>query len=71
MTACSIRWERPADEELLGLHLNPEGYKAVFDELVRVIKENWPGYLPYKMPYAVKVPWEMELGDRMWDVHTY
>jgi len=54
-----------------GLHLNPDGYKAVFEELVKVMKEKWPEYPPYKMPYAVKVPWEVELGDKMWDVHTY
>ena len=54
-----------------GLHLNPEGYKVVFEELLKVMREKWPEYPPYKMPYAVKVPWEVDLGDMMWDVHTY
>jgi len=34
----------------------------VFDELVKVLKENWPEYTPYKMPFRANVgmPWEIE-----------
>jgi len=50
------------------LHLGPDGYKFVFEELLRVIKAKWPEYPPYRMPYAVKVPWELAFGDQMGDV---
>ncbi|CZT42107.1 related to IAH1 Isoamyl acetate hydrolytic enzyme [Rhynchosporium secalis] len=53
-----------------GLHLSPSGYRIVFDGLIKVMKENWPEYLPYKMPFTEKVPWEIELGDQMWDVNN-
>jgi hypothetical protein len=33
--------------------------------------EKWPEYPPYKMPYAVKVPWEMGFGDQLGDVREY
>ncbi|TVY15874.1 hypothetical protein LARI1_G006975 [Lachnellula arida] len=46
-------------------------YKLVFEELMKVMKDIWPDHPPYKMPYAVKVPWEPELGDKMWDVCSY
>jgi hypothetical protein len=55
-------------EEHLGLHLRPSGYKFVYDALIALIKEKWPEYPPYKMPFAVKVGWEVELGDQFWDV---
>jgi hypothetical protein len=50
------------------LHLSGEGYRVVFDGLIKVLKENWAEYPPYKMPFAVKVPWEIELGSEYWDV---
>jgi hypothetical protein len=33
-----------------------------------LIKEKWPEYEPYKMPYAVKADWELEQGEEFWDV---
>ncbi|KAH8812661.1 GDSL Lipase/Acylhydrolase family protein-like protein [Xylogone sp. PMI_703] len=53
-----------------GLHLGPEGYKIVFDELTKLIKEKWPAFPPYKMPYVNKVAWELERGDQFWDVNN-
>ncbi|KAH7417825.1 GDSL Lipase/Acylhydrolase family protein-like protein [Cadophora sp. MPI-SDFR-AT-0126] len=53
-----------------GLHLSPSGYKIVFDGLVAVMKKHWPEFPPYKMPFTEKVPWEIELGDQMWDVNN-
>jgi hypothetical protein len=54
----------------LGLHLSPKGYKVVFDGLIKLIKENWPEFPPYKMPFQLKVGWEVELGDQFWDVNN-
>ncbi|KAH8795418.1 GDSL Lipase/Acylhydrolase family protein-like protein [Hyaloscypha finlandica] len=51
-----------------GLHVSPQGYRIVFDELVKLINEKWPEYPPYKMPYAVKVQWEKDMGAEFWDV---
>lgn len=51
-----------------GLHFSPKGYKVVFDALMKVIKNKWPEYPPYKMPFAVKVGWEKELRGELWDV---
>jgi isoamyl acetate esterase len=48
--------------------LSPEGYRVVFDELLKVLREKWPEYPPYKMPFTVKLPWEMEMGDAFWDI---
>ena len=52
----------------IGLHLTPEGYKVVFDELLKVLKKEYPDYPPYQMPYTVKVPWEKSRGDQFWDI---
>ncbi|CZR67802.1 related to IAH1 Isoamyl acetate hydrolytic enzyme [Phialocephala subalpina] len=51
-----------------GLHVSPAGYKIVFEALIKLMKEKWPEYRPYKMPFVTKVAWEIELGDQMWDV---
>lgn len=51
-----------------GLHMSPAGYKLVFDALIKLIKEKWPEYRPYKMPFVTKVAWEIQMGDQMWDV---
>lgn len=34
----------------------------MFDELVKVLKGNWPKYPPYAMPFKVNagMPWELE-----------
>lgn len=55
---------------MLGLHLSPSGYKIVFDGLIALIKEHWPEFPPYKMPFREKVAWEIELGDQLWDVNN-
>ena len=53
---------------LQGLHISPQGYRIAFDGLVKLIKEKWPEYPPYKMPYTVKVQWEKDMGSEHWDV---
>ncbi len=53
-----------------GLHLGPKGYKLMFEEFKNVMVKNWPEYKPYKMPFTIKVPWEIELGDQFWDVNN-
>ncbi len=40
----------------------------MFDGLIALIKEQWPEFPPYKMPFREKVAWEIGLGDQMWDV---
>jgi hypothetical protein len=55
---------------VIGLHLTPAGYKVVFEELVKVLREKFPEFPPYKMPYGVKVPWETARGDQFWDVNN-
>ncbi len=42
----------------------------MFEEFKKVMVQNWPEYKPYKMPFAIKVPWEVELGDQFWDVNN-
>lgn len=44
-----------------GIHLAPAGYRIVFDELVKVLRDNWPEYPPYTMIPKVLVQWETEL----------
>ncbi|KAE8451632.1 hypothetical protein EG329_003089 [Mollisiaceae sp. DMI_Dod_QoI] len=39
-----------------GLHISPSGYRLVFDHLIKLIKEKWPEYRPYKMPFMTKPP---------------
>ncbi|CAG8974624.1 hypothetical protein HYALB_00009801 [Hymenoscyphus albidus] len=51
-----------------GLHLTPQGYRLVYDELIKVMKERFPMYPPYTMPFSVKVPWEAARGGGHWDV---
>ncbi|KAF4624298.1 hypothetical protein G7Y89_g13875 [Cudoniella acicularis] len=53
-----------------GLHLTSKGYKVVFDELAACLKAHFPGYPLYKMPYAVKIDWELAMGDQYWDVNN-
>jgi hypothetical protein len=38
--------------------------------MIKLLKDKWPEYPPYKMPYAVKVPWELELGSSFWDANN-
>ncbi|KAH6676646.1 SGNH hydrolase-type esterase domain-containing protein, partial [Halenospora varia] len=53
-----------------GLHLTSKGYKVIFEELLETLKANWPEYPPYKMPYEVKIDWEIAFGDQYWDVNN-
>lgn len=48
--------------------MSPAGYKLVFDALLELLKEKWPEYRPYKMPFVTKVAWEIDMGDQMGDV---
>lgn len=50
-----------------GLHLSPRGYKIVFDELLKLMQQNWPDQKPYRMPFVHKVSWEKNMGDSFWD----
>ncbi|KAJ5619152.1 hypothetical protein N7510_003136 [Penicillium lagena] len=44
-------------DTLIGLHLSPEGYKLVFDEVLNAIKANYPDLDPDKMEYVFPT-WE-------------
>lgn len=55
---------------VIGLHLTGAGYTIVFDELIEVLKRESPEYPPYKMPFEVKVGWELERGEMMWDMNN-
>lgn len=52
-----------------GLHLSANGYRLVFDALVKLIIETWPEQNASKMPYSTKLPWELALGSSFWDVY--
>lgn len=41
---------------IIGLHLTPAGYRIVYDELMEVIRTNWPGQDPDKLPFIFP-PW--------------
>ena len=41
--------------------MSPEGYRIVFDELVKVLRERWPEYPPYSTTPKVLVKWETDL----------
>jgi len=51
----------PSDvlERLLadGLHFNPDGYRLMFDEVMKKIREVWPEQAPENLP-IVYPPWE-------------
>lgn len=36
-----------------GLHLNPTGYHILYDELIKLIAEQWPDQLPDNLPYVL------------------
>jgi len=44
----------------IGIHVSPDGYKIVFDELTAVIREKWPEYPPYTSQRKVLVKWETD-----------
>lgn len=48
--------------EILGLHLNGDGYRIVFEGLMRLIIDTWPDQNPYTMPHSVRLPWELALN---------
>ncbi|OOF92473.1 hypothetical protein ASPCADRAFT_210319 [Aspergillus carbonarius ITEM 5010] len=35
-----------------GLHLAANGYRIVFEEVIKTIRENWPDQLPENLPYV-------------------
>lgn len=41
-----------------GLHLSPEGYRVVFAEVLKAVKENWPEQDPERLPMVY--PWWMK-----------
>lgn len=42
---------------VVGLHLTPLGYKLVYEEVMKAIKDNYPNIDPDRMPYKYS-PWE-------------
>lgn len=34
----------------LGLHLSPDGYRILYDEVMKVIGANWPDQTPEQLP---------------------
>lgn len=34
-----------------GLHLNPEGYQIIYDEMMQLIEKELPEHMPVKIPY--------------------
>lgn len=37
---------------IAGLHLTPAGYRIVYDEVLKVIRTNWPDEDPEKLPFV-------------------
>jgi hypothetical protein len=52
------------------LHLDKKGYRIVYRGLMKLIRETWPEQNPYKMPFARKVLWEVEMGASFWDINN-
>ncbi|KAL4785794.1 SGNH hydrolase-type esterase domain-containing protein [Aspergillus varians] len=53
--------ETPNNEKLAslltdGLHFTPDGYRIVYDEIVKAIATNWPDQVPEKLP-QIFPPW--------------
>ncbi|KAF2162824.1 hypothetical protein M409DRAFT_68820 [Zasmidium cellare ATCC 36951] len=46
-----------------GLHLSPEGYRVLFDELLALIERVWPDQMPVKLPFVLP-QW---LDQKAWD----
>ncbi|KAK4502373.1 hypothetical protein PRZ48_005798 [Zasmidium cellare] len=49
-----------------GLHLSPEGYKVLFDEMVALIARVWPDQTPERLPFVLP-PWH---DQKAWDSYA-
>ena len=47
-----------------GIHLAPDGYRIVYDELLKTLQENWPQYPAYKTPFKIDIGMEWEVENR-------
>lgn len=36
-------------DKVIGLHMNPEGYQVLYDEILKVIDKYWPDQVPERM----------------------
>ncbi|PQE08356.1 GDSL Lipase Acylhydrolase family protein [Rutstroemia sp. NJR-2017a WRK4] len=44
------------------LHFTGDGYKILFEEVTKCIKDNYPEQVPEKLDAKVKMQWEKDLG---------
>jgi lysophospholipase L1-like esterase len=51
--------------QIAGLHFNPAGYDILFEEVVKVIAENWPDQLPGSLPMVFPA-WNDSAGWEAW-----
>jgi len=49
-----------------GLHLNPAGYEIFYQELIKVIAEQWPDQSPEKLPMVLP-PWNDQEAWKQWE----
>lgn len=49
-----------------GLHLQPEGYKIVFQGVMDTIAQQWPEEMPEKLPWVFPV-WHDEDAWKVWE----
>lgn len=55
-----------------GLHFNPDGYRVLYTELMKLIEKQWPEQIPEKLSYVLptwdnSVEWAkegLEMGKR-------
>ncbi|PQE09330.1 GDSL Lipase Acylhydrolase family protein [Rutstroemia sp. NJR-2017a BVV2] len=48
--------------EFSSLHFTGDGYKILFEEVTKCIKDNYPEQMPEKLDAKVKMQWERDLG---------
>lgn len=56
---CSSRYKSASADldNVQGLHFNPEGYRLMYDEVMKIIREEIPDQSPEKLP-TIYPPWE-------------
>lgn len=51
---------------MLGLHFEPEGYRILFEELMKVVAEQWPDQVPEELPMVFPA-WNDQEAWKAWE----
>jgi hypothetical protein len=56
----------PILTERVGLHFNPAGYVILYQELTKLIAEQWPDQTPEQLPLVLP-PWNDQDAWKAWE----